>query len=470
MDFVFGRIFTLQKTKTSLRIIQIIKDLYLANRTYYLIGLLSLCLVVAYFARVVGLVSGHAIFSLARTVVVLGFLAIVLDGLLLFITAKLAALRSVPPIFSLGDNNKVRLLVQNVSPMPLSMTIRDEVPEQFQWRNFKLHAFMLPGKKQEFVYEMRPTSRGEYVFHDINIFARSILGLLERRFVFKQEQKVPVYPSILQMKKYELMAVQKISTGTGIKKVRKIGHSYEFEQIRNYVKGDDYRSINWKATSRRNELMVNEYTDEKSQQIFCVLDKSRAMRMPFNNLTLLDHAINTSLVISNIALKKSDRAGLLTFSDRIGSAIQADNRPSQIKVLLEALYKEKERTTEANFELLYAGCRKFVRRRSLLLLFTNFESHYALQRALPLLRKINKLHLLVVIFFENTEVADFVSHRAGNVQEIYHQTIARKMLEEKKQIQQSLSQFGIQSILTRPEELSVNTINKYMELKSRGMI
>ena len=125
------------------------------------------------------------------------------------------------------------------------------------------------------------------------------------------------------MKRFELKSFHKLSDKKGIKKMRRIGHSYEFEQIKNYVRGDDYRSINWKATSRRAQLMVNQFQDERAQQVYSMIDKSHAMKMPFNELSLMDYAINTSLVIPNVALQKHDRAGLLTFSDKIGSVHQS---------------------------------------------------------------------------------------------------------------------------------------------------
>ena len=117
----------------------------------------------------------------------------------------------------------------------------------------------------------------------------------------------------------------------------------EFEQVKNYVPGDDYRTINWKATARRGDLMVNSYTDEKSQHVYCIIDKSRAMKMPFEGLSLLDYAINASLVLSNIALLKEDKAGLITVAEKIGAVIPAERRPTQINKILEVLYKEKTR-------------------------------------------------------------------------------------------------------------------------------
>ena len=129
------------------------------------------------------------------------------------------------------------------------------------------------------------------------------------------------------------------STEAGVKKIRKIGQSMEFEQIKEYVKGDDYRSINWKATARKEGLMVNNYTDERSQQIYCLINKGRVMKMPFDGMTLLDYAINASLVLSNVALTRQDKAGIITFEKSLDTFLQADKKPTQMNLLLESLYR-----------------------------------------------------------------------------------------------------------------------------------
>src|SRR6202012_24056 len=174
------------------------------------------------------------------------------------------------------------------------------------------------------------------------------------RYTFAQAENLPVYPSFLQMRKYELMAISDNLVELGIKKIRRLGHSMEFEQVKNYVPGDDYRTINWKATARQGNLMVNNYTDEKSQHVYCIIDKSRVMKMPFEGMTLLDYAINASLVLSNVALLKEDRAGLITVAEKIGAVVPADRRNTQINKILEVLYKEKTRYLETNMEALYS--------------------------------------------------------------------------------------------------------------------
>ncbi|NUO02842.1 MAG: DUF58 domain-containing protein [Saprospiraceae bacterium] len=440
------------------------KNLYLTNRFFGLCGILVVAFATSFFVPL--------IFQLAQVALALSFALVALDFSLLFGKQNLAiARRKLPKIFSLSDANPVVLILTNQSRQRLFFKIIDEIPFQFQERNFLLHASVNPGETQEISYELRPLQRGAYVFNRINLFATTLLGLAERRISIPAEAQVPVYPSILQMKQYEYRAFDRLSNQQGIKRLRRIGHSYEFEQIKNYVPGDDHRSINWKASSRRADLMVNQYEDERAQQVYCIIDKSRAMRMPFDGLSLMDYAVNTSLAVSNIALKKYDRAGLITFSDKMGATLKADNKATQLSKILLTLYNESDRPKEANYELLYQATRKLITGgRSLLLLFTNFESSYALDRVMPILRRINNNHLLVVIFFENTEIRDFVNQEATTLEGIYRQTVAQKFMAEKSAMVNKLKQFGIQAILTEPQALSMNTINKYLELKSRGLI
>jgi len=370
----------------------------------------------------------------------------------------------------MGSDNIIKLSIRNMSSIGFEVELHDELPVQFQERDFLIKTTLQGNEKQNIQYTVKPLSRGEYHFGNTLLFIKSKLGLINRRIELETTQSVAVYPSILLMKQLELKTFTRISHHYGIKKLRRIGHSYEFEQIKNYVRGDDYRSINWKATSRRSELMVNQYQEEKSQQVYCIIDKSRSMRMPFDGLTLLDHSINTALILSNTAIKKDDKVGLLTFSNSINRVIKSDKGGRQLKNILEALYKEKEHVLESNYELLYQGIRTTVKGRSLIFLFTNFESYQALERVLPYLRRINKSHLLVVIFFENTELSNFAATDAKDTEEIYQQTMAKKNMQEKTLIVNELKKYGIQSILTKPEALPLNSINKYLELKSRGLI
>jgi len=184
----------------------------------------------------------------------------------------------------------------------------------------------------------------------------------------------------------------------------------------------------------------------------------------------LDYAINSSLVISNIALKKGDKAGIVTFQQKVNSILPASSRNMQLNLILEHLYKQKTGYKESDYSKLYIALKRKVTQRSLVLLYTNFESLSALKRQLPFLKRIKQQHLLVCIFFQNTEVEKVIHRKAEDLEEVYTKGIAEQLAFEKKLIVKELQANGIHTILTQPKELSVNTINKYLELKSRGLI
>ncbi len=272
------------------------------------------------------------------------------------------------------------------------------------------------------------------------------------------------------MRKYELLAISNRLTEAGVKKVRRIGQNKEFDQIRKYVPGDDHRSMNWKATARQNQLMVNQYQEEKSQQVYSLIDKGRVMKMPFAQMTLLDYAINASLVISNIAIRKQDKAGVITFSKRVDKVLKASRQNNQMNKVLEMLYREKTGFQETDYSKLVIQIKRNIPQRSLLILYTNFESMPSLERQLPYLKIIARSHLLLVVFFENTALEELLESTPKNTEDIYLKAIGEKFVHDKRQIIQELKRHGIQSILTRPENLTVNTLNKYLEIKARGML
>lgn len=440
-----------------------VPEIYFTLRAYAIIA----GLVVIYVLGFLDLFFFHA----ANILALLILLTFIGDAVLLFVNKTgIEAKRTAAVKLSNGDENVVTIQLQNNYGFTANIGVTDEIPIQFQVRDFERKLKLEAGKETYLRYSLRPVERGEYHFGAIRVFVSSFLKLMERRYSFDQNAMLPVYPSFIQMRKYELLAIHNRLVTGGIKKIRRIGQTTEFDHIKEYVAGDDIRTINWKATARRDKLMVNKYQDEKSQPVYCLVDMGRNMKMPFEKMALLDYAINASLVISNIAHIKSDKPGLITFTHEIKTHIKAERRNSQMNRILEALYNQETNYTESDFSTLYMHVKNHVNQRSLLLLFTNFESLSSLKRQLKYLRQLAKNHLLVVIFFENTELRKLLDKNADNTFEIYYKAIAEKFELEKRLITKELSACGIQSVYTSPQNLSVNTINKYLELKARGLV
>ncbi|MCI3937609.1 DUF58 domain-containing protein [Chryseobacterium aahli] len=439
------------------------KNLFINNRFFFTLIGVGILYVFAFFFPFL-MIVGHVVLLLV-------FLAAMVDYLLLFREKDgVLAQRILPEKLSNGDQNPVKVDIKNNYSFKISTKVIDEIPFQFQKRDFLIEKHIESGKNTLFQYILEPKERGEYSFGALNIFASSPLGFVSKRFSFQKDAMLPAYPSFVHLRKYELMALQNEFLLGGIKRIRKLGHTMEFEQIKEYVPGDDIRTINWKATSKTNRLMVNQFQDEKSQRIFMLIDKGRTMKMPFKGLSLLDYSINASMALSHIILKKGDRAGMMTFSKKTENKVAADNKSGQLRRISEALYNIKTDFFESDFNRLYQDVKYSVNQRSLVLLFTNFETLDALNRQMKYLRGIAKNHLLVVVFFKNSELQTLLHKNPESMQEIYDEVIAEKFEFEKKLIIQELRKYGIYSVYTLPENLNVEVINKYLEIKARGIL
>ena len=410
------------------------------------------------------------LFILGQCLLVATVVATAFEALTLFAKAGVGAARYCSQRFSLGDDNEVRLRLTNRSPFDLKTEIIDELPEQFQKRDFLLRLRVPRNESVTTTYTLRPTARGDYRFGRVMVFATTPMGLVARRFVCGQPLAVKVYPSFLKLKQYLVAASSNTLTESGSKRVRRAGNNTDFEQIRDYVQGDDYRTINWKATARRTHLMVNVYQDERSQEIYCLIDKGRLMQQSFEGMTLLDYAINSSLVLSYVAINKQDKAGLVTFAEEMGSFVPAGRQHQQMQIILEALYAQQTSFAETDYSMLCPNLNKLVAKRSFMVLFTNFTDYGSLLRQLEYLQLLNKRHRLLVVFFNDVELSDFVNSPKRTEEDYYQHVIAEKLIYERRLIQSSLRQHGIYSVLTNPKTLSADVVNKYMEMKSRHLL
>jgi uncharacterized protein (DUF58 family) len=412
-------------------------------------------------------------FLLAKILLLFFVLLLIFDAVLLFFTNRQLVLlrRILPEKLSNGDENRVVIYITNNHFFKLQVEIIDEIPPQFQIRDLNFKMVLKPYEEQIIHYVLIPKERGEYDFGFTNVYVSTQIGLWCRRIKFgNPATKVSVYPSFLQMRKYEFLAISNQLVDAGIKRIRRVGSFSEFDQIKGYVVGDNYRTINWNATARRSKLMVNQYQEERSQQIFSVIDKGRVMQMPFAGMSLLDYAINSSLVLLNTALLKYDKAGLITFNQKVDTFLRAERGNKTISKIQELLYNQKTEHFESDYAYLSSFIRRNVTHRSLMILYTNFETITSLHRQLSYFKHLAKNHLLLVVLFENSEVKSFAKRQVNTLEEIYTKTIAEKFVFEKKLIIRELEKHGILSILTKPEDLSTNLINKYLELKTMGII
>ena len=437
------------------------KSLFLTDRFFYAGLFVAFCFVIGFFMP--------PIFIVAKILLLAFILAVLIEIFLVYIPKNsIEVIRAYPERLSNGDDNEMKIAVSNQYQFPLNVRILEEFPVQLQLRDFQFKKRFRSGQNTKFNYQIRPTERGLYTFGLTNVFI-SVFGFIEKRIKINESTSIACYPSYLQLKQLQLHSAAQLQNQFGMKRIRKIGTNTEFENIKNYTIGDEYRLINWKATAKANRLMVNQFQEEKSQPVYSLIDLGRTMRMPFDGLKLLDYSINSSLVVANISLQKNEKAGLITFNKKIQDHVVADRKNHQMQLILEKLYNVQTDYLESDYGQLYAYIKRKLTQRSLLFIYTNFETIDGLERQLPYLKLIKKSHVVVLILFKNSALKKLNEQKAKTTTDIYDQTIAEKFNYDKELIINRLHQFGILTIYCEPKELSIHLINKYLEIKARGL-
>jgi uncharacterized protein (DUF58 family) len=437
-------------------------DLFLTKRFFVCLAICIVMYVITFYFPLLWHVANVTLFIFC--------ILVVIDYALLFVPKiLLTGHRITGPTFSVGDENTVLINLLNKSRLHLQAEVIDELPEQFQRRDFNLQVKIASAEKKQLQFNLRPLSRGEYAFGKLWAYVNTILCLVQRRIQCDEDAVVKVYPSYVRLKNAGLLA-KAYNQDVGDAKVARLASSLEFDHIKDYVRGDDIRHINWAASARRGQFMVNTYRDERSQQVYCVIDMGRIMKMPFNGLSLLDYAINSALMLSHAVMHKNDRVGLITFTQKINSFLKPTRSKIQMGRILETLYKQQTDFKESNYSALVNSIRMQAGQRSLIMLYTNYETYNSLQRHLPYLRLIADKHLLCLVVFENTELRKIHTNYKDTLEGVYIKTVADKFQYEKKLIIKELNKEGILSIFTTPEQLTTDTINKYLDLKKQRVI
>lgn len=403
--------------------------------------------------------------SLGKFLLLTVVVAAAVETVVLRVYANVSAVRKCADRFSNGDDNCVSIILENKCRMPLSVTVIDEAPIEMQRRDICMEKRLTGLERTTVEYMLRPVVRGEYEFGSVRVFASFMLRLVERRYSSQNGQKICVYPSYLMMRQWKLLAFAHNDMQQGIHRVRQAGSNSDFDHIKKYAGGDEYRSINWKATARRAQLMVNVYSEERSQHVYCIIEKGRMMQQTAAGMTFLDYAVNASLALSYVVMQHNDKAGVVTFAGKVDAFVPAERRQSQMHTLNETLYNEHTDFVEADYQTLAVTLSRNIRRRSLLVLFCNFATMNAMCRQLSYLRNMALRNRLLVVFFRDEDIETF-AQKSPEMQEEYFQTVqAEQNVKDRRLIAAELRQNGIEALLVKPESMTADVINQYIRMR-----
>lgn len=371
---------------------------------------------------------------------------------------------------SLGADNEIIIKIRNNSNYLLSIEATDEVPSYLHVRERIVKIKAVPHEECRGGYFVVPQKRGEFIFGKVHLRYDGVLRLCTKAGRYNLESKHKVFPNLKDLRRYSFAALKKSQMIYGIKKTKAYGIGTEFESLKEYFEGDDYRKINWMATARSNKLIVNTYEPEKNQQIYIVLDSSRVMNSEINYIKKLDYAINSAFLLLEIAGKKGDNIGLMVFDSEVKRFVKAGKGRAQFKIIAENLYNVEEKLVTADYKGAMTYLNGYQRKRSLLCIFTElFNSNEALM-LVKALKSIAKNHVPLIITIKDMRLYEMANANIADSRDILLKGAAIKHIEERERIQRIFSESGIACLDVPPDRLSMEVVNKYISMKSMMQI
>jgi len=369
---------------------------------------------------------------------------------------------------SIYEKEKISFTVHNKGHKKEYLELKDEMPNfHFICKDKIMKGYILPNDKKIFQYEVEPKKRGAFTFENLHVRYESRLKLCMKQFKVSLNKEYKVYPNLKNLHKYRMAICHNRRYQNGQKALKMLGNGTSFESLREYVSGDEYRKINWKATAREHKPIVNQYEPEKNQHVHILIDTGRPMSYSIRGQKKLDIAINTALILSDIVNQNGDKSALMAFNTSVQNMIMANKGVGHRNKMMEALYHIQPTKDTANYEEAFYYLKRKERHRSLVFIFTDFDTIEEAEDMMKVLPILSKTNIVALILMENESLEKLVDKKVDNDEDIFKKGVAIEFLEERKKMIAKLNKKGVLCIECPAEKIAITTINKYLQIKNR---
>lgn len=392
------------------------------------------------------------------------------------------AQRETLRVASLGARHRVAIRLRNRAGRPVAVDLRDDLPEEFEADPAQFELRLAPRSRNELHYQFTARRRGRYVLARIYLRTTSRIGLWQRYWSVGVASEIHVYPDMRQLQQYSVLARKNRLNLLGVRRSRRIGQDNEFERLREYTLDDNFRHIDWRATARRQRLIVRDFQQNQSQRVMFLVDCGRMMtnvgvgraaasaHPSAEGLTFLDHALNAMLMMSYVALSRGDGVGLLTFSDEIHSYLPPRGGMSQMNRLLHASFDRFPRMVESRYDLPFAYLASHLGKRSLVVLLTNVIDEVNAEAVRQHLSHVAGRHLPLGVLLRDGTLFDAVDHAGQSGAALYRAAAAAGILRWRYEVLAELHAAGAMILDVFPDELTAPLVNRYLEIKARHLL
>ena len=384
--------------------------------------------------------------------------------------SSLVVRRKFDQVLSVRVINRVGLSIENTGLEAISGVLRDEPPPGFVPSKQEFTVNVGPGSRYETHYFLTPNERGDDLFRGSYFSQACPLGLVEKLCKLSTEESVRTYPNVLALREFNLLKQRGRLNQMGIRKSRVRGLGGEFESLREYATGDDYRKIDWKATARRGKIVVRQFEQERNQAVIICLDIGRRMLSEVNGVTKLDHALDSILMVANAVVEAGDQIGLLVFADRVRRYIPPKKGKNQLGILIEAIHDLVAEPVESDPASAFAYLNSRWKRRSLLLTFSDSEDREQAVGLVKGLGTVVRRHLTLLARISDPELEQSSTEPLSTPESLFRRAASMFLIEERRQATTVLEVAGIHTLESEPQNLSSALVSYYFAVKERALI
>src|SRR5450631_1575892 len=379
--------------------------------------------------------------------------------------------REPPRIFSVGRANLVRLHLTSSAPRALEVQVMEDCAAGLAVEGLPTTVRLPPRGHSPLGYHVKPTRRGLYELGDHHLRWPTPLGLWWRQLRVASRHPVRVYPDVQAVRTYEMLARQSLENRL-VRTVRLRGGENEFETLRDYQRDDDYRAIDWKATARRQKLITREYQQERNQSVLCMLDCGRLMTAETLGLSQLDHALNAVLMLAHVATRAGDQVGLLAFDSRVRAYLPPQSGRRAAERVIAASYDIHAEIVETDFEAAYGYLSQRLRKRSLVVLFTDVIDDVSAKSVVRTVRGLGPRHLALCVLFRDEALDAMVEpqSRQQKPADLYQRAAAAEAVLWRDRLVRELEEAGALVLHVSPRKLTPKIINRYLQIKAQRLL
>ncbi len=397
--------------------------------------------------------------------------ALAVDALRTVDPAQLVPAREAPPAFSVGRALPVSYSWSNRSTQPLSVVVREEFPEPLGGAETPTRVLKIPaGGRARETLDVLPARRGTGQGGRIDLRILGPLGLAWRQVKTELPWDVTVFPKLIGASIRALPTQATRRREAGFRNVRRLGEGRVFETLKEWVPGEDTRTIDWKATAKRGNTMARQYEDERRQQVLLVIDAGRSMMAESDGVPRLEAAIDAALQLAYSAVEHDDNVGLMVFADEVKTFLAPGRGRRALRAVLEGLARIEGQMVEPNYPAAFSQLAARNRKRALTVVFTDVIDRTASEALVAQVGSLRPRHLPLAVTLRDPALDAMGAGRANTVTEAFERAAAEELLIAREEALGEMRRKGVLTLDVPPRRAAEAVVEQYTQLKRRGLL